>query len=563
MTYKKIPTFSGDAYKSYIRESVLNPMIDQHNKMGVDIIESKAAIDTSKEGIAHLNSTISNTTSHVADLGIRVHELERSSTSRVTRFTDLEDAPRHLECNKFLKVSNDGTHIEFADGPVSSGGGSGTFTSLSDTPDSFSGEGGKVVKVNALGNALIFSEETVGATSFTDLNDTPSSIPPNKMLRSNATGELVFDEIPSGDGSGGSRTEYFTELLDTPSVITPGKMLVGNAEGNGLEFVEIPSGGGSSGGSVDLGPLTDRVAAVEDDVSSQDARITTLENSGAGGSIPDRLSAFWHNPTTGGPNFDANTVHGRSIVHASSGSTSTINLPGIGAESGQVPTGKHLIVSAEGGSADIVPSDDSQILFQGTYHATLSLTKGQAVTLVSFTHKGAKRWIVVNDTGFGGSADTSELETTVADHEARISDLEAGSGGGSSSGPVDVADLTMTFKSEASGTYTAADVMSTSFLNVRAAGTTITMPTVKIGGNGTTEAKGGEIRYICAYENSVTLAGGAGGANAGGKQNVSWGGSGEATKVVPKGTTVGLVAVAIDSGSWSNWQVFSEVASRV
>ena len=55
------------------------------------------------------------------------------------------------------------------------GGGSSDFLGLSDTPDSYSGQAGKVVLVNAGATALEFGTPAAGATTFLALTDSPDS----------------------------------------------------------------------------------------------------------------------------------------------------------------------------------------------------------------------------------------------------------------------------------------------------------------------------------------------------------------------------------------------------
>ena len=69
-----------------------------------------------------------------------------------------------------------GTGLELAGGILSAtggGGGSSTFLGLTDTPDSYSGQAGKAVLVNAGATALEFG--TAGAGTFLALSDSPDS----------------------------------------------------------------------------------------------------------------------------------------------------------------------------------------------------------------------------------------------------------------------------------------------------------------------------------------------------------------------------------------------------
>ncbi len=68
-------------------------------------------------------------------------------------------------------LSNDGVNIEL----LSSGSGGGTFLSLSDTPSSYSGQGGKAVTVNSGGTALEFTAAAAGAGDALPFTLSPTS----------------------------------------------------------------------------------------------------------------------------------------------------------------------------------------------------------------------------------------------------------------------------------------------------------------------------------------------------------------------------------------------------
>jgi len=255
-TYTPINTFEEDAYKSYLREHIFNPLIRQHNAVTLDVTNIKQDTQHLRADLSYMGEGVSKNRVDVSNLETRVFELERESGCHKTNsFTDLDDAPRHLESGKYLRVDASGTRIEFDDGPVSSGGSSGgsavtSFKALTDTPTTYVGQAGKILKVNGLENGLVYADapEAGGVTKFTELEDAPSNIPNNMWLKSNNSGQLIFAEAPTSSGGGSSGVTNFTQLNDTPSSIQAGKMLVGSGDGNSLVFQEIPEGGGSGEG---------------------------------------------------------------------------------------------------------------------------------------------------------------------------------------------------------------------------------------------------------------------------------------------------------------------------
>lgn len=96
------------------------------------------------------------------------------------------------------------------------------FTGLSDTPSSYSGQGGKNVRVNSGASALEFF-----APTFLNLDDTPSSFTANKTVRVNSGAtELEFSD------------DTFLRLIDSPSSYSGqgGKSVRVNPGATALEF---------------------------------------------------------------------------------------------------------------------------------------------------------------------------------------------------------------------------------------------------------------------------------------------------------------------------------------
>jgi hypothetical protein len=224
-----------------------------------------------------------------------------------TRFTQLLDAPLVAgNAGKVLAVTSSESGFEWVSLPTAgtgSTGGTGTtgatkFIQLTDAPTSFSGAGGKTVRVNAAASALEFVASTlVGHTDF------PSSYSGNagKGLRVNTAGTaLEFYTLPTSsfDGTYASLTGkptlsavsssglyadlvskptfatvatsgLYADLLNRPVLPTKisdldvpayssanaNKVLAQNSAGNGLTWVALPAAGSS--GATALTGLSD------------------------------------------------------------------------------------------------------------------------------------------------------------------------------------------------------------------------------------------------------------------------------------------------------------------
>ena len=99
-----------------------------------------------------------------------------------------------------LTIADSATHIVSGEAiPIGSRTGATTFEALTDTPASLTGQGGKIVQVNAAGNALEFDDKPASGTDFTGLSDTPSAYGGNagKVVEVNADGDgLTFGNKP-------------------------------------------------------------------------------------------------------------------------------------------------------------------------------------------------------------------------------------------------------------------------------------------------------------------------------------------------------------------------------
>ena len=141
--------------------------------------------------------------------------------------------------------------------PLSGGGGEGgasTFRQLLDTPSSFSGAGGKYVKINAQASAIEFVDETPFDGDYDSLTNTPTLFNP-----SNITSNLV--PITNETIDLGSTTKKFRDLYLSGNTITLGEVQISkNAEGG----VDLPTGsriggvaiGTGSGGTTNYNELT-------------------------------------------------------------------------------------------------------------------------------------------------------------------------------------------------------------------------------------------------------------------------------------------------------------------
>ena len=128
-------------------------------------------------------------------------------------------------------------------GPINAGtvGGADNLVELLDVDIApASGDNGKAVIWNEITSKFVLgSASGGGSTTFTALTDTPANYTGanNRFLKVNSTGTGVT-----------FATATFTELADTPAALTGqgGKFVAVNAGATALEFVDAPSGGGGS-----------------------------------------------------------------------------------------------------------------------------------------------------------------------------------------------------------------------------------------------------------------------------------------------------------------------------
>lgn len=367
--YENINTFSDEIYKSDLREKILNPLIVQHNNMGLDI----------------------------TNLDTRVDKIEANGgAGGVDKFEDLKDVPTY-EANKFLKVNGSGDlewgaistsgdetrfekiesdvadhSVRIADLESNTGGGSGgasTFKELSDTPSSYSGMRGKVLAVNSSSNGL------------------------------------EFIDVPSGGSGSGVST--FREMTDTPSSYSGqgGKVVAVNPGGTALEFINAPSGGS---GSEDFKGLSDTPSSY----SGKAGQLVRVNSSSTGLEFTPydylnidgrQIEYTWdanHLPTAGGKTLTQAQVAKRSFfISATSGTTSnlTIHLPGISEYNveptdTEIPGGRMLMFANTGASTMILNATQAGL-------QVVSGSSGGASTITIGAGKFAHLMAVCRSTG--------------------------------------------------------------------------------------------------------------------------------------------------------------------
>ena len=181
-------------------------------------------------------------------------------------FEDLTDTPDNYTGagDKIVSVKADESGLEFIDAPT--GGGVATFSELTDTPISYTGSANNILTVNA-------SEDGVEYTSELDTDQIK-----DEAITADKLSQDVIDLIDS-DGDGVSE---FTDLTDTPDDYTgsAGKMVVVKDTEDGLEYADVPTGGGD----VDLSEYVKKGEAESvDDIM---LKIVTEDSSSEGISSP-------------------------------------------------------------------------------------------------------------------------------------------------------------------------------------------------------------------------------------------------------------------------------------
>ena len=154
----------------------------------------------------------------------------------------------HSHANKALldalTNSGDGTKFLSDDGTykVVDGGGTATFTGLTDTPASYTGAGGKIVAVNSGETGLEFIDTPSGggASTFDELTDTPATKIAGKYVRVSADGlSLEYD-----DGTAPITISGAVTVADNTAL----RNYTGMVDGDIVYMMEWGRGNGKGGG---------------------------------------------------------------------------------------------------------------------------------------------------------------------------------------------------------------------------------------------------------------------------------------------------------------------------
>lgn len=194
--------------------------------------------------------------------------LAASGTGGTTTFTGLTDTPASYtgEALKVVRVNAGETALEF----VAAGG--GTFLSLTDTPSAYTGQGGKLVAVNSGETALEFVSTN---TLFTPVTAVGTGASQNVTLPvSGLTDEQV------GVFVNGIRYE-----TDEYSIAGTTLTLTTNASGDSIEIIDLRRGAssGSGGSATELDydpPLTTDLATEVKSSTSFTTSVTDVTGKG-------------------------------------------------------------------------------------------------------------------------------------------------------------------------------------------------------------------------------------------------------------------------------------------
>ena len=131
-------------------------------------------------------------------------------------FLGLTDTPQSFSGagGRSLQVNAAGTAVEFAESEAV------TFVSLMDTPNSFTGEAGKVLQVNAAGTAVEFAEKGSAASETRTLLNSYTNVPfpANGSITSIGASNTYGGGVPSwGDELDDSSVKAFDIVIDKGS----------------------------------------------------------------------------------------------------------------------------------------------------------------------------------------------------------------------------------------------------------------------------------------------------------------------------------------------------------
>ena len=251
-------------------------------------VASKISIlcmDTTADGVSGSFTELQqtpNTLSGFAGKHLRVNPAESAlefADAPPETFTGLDDTPATISAGYYVRGNTAGTALEMVQAPDSVTGGVRNFVQLDDTPSTLSGNGGRFLQINPAGNAIEYTNPTLGETNvqadwgvtssasdafiknkpslitaFTGLSDTPASLTGqgNKAVMVNPGGTALVLADNAGPKGGLVATSSALHSGTIPSGgHNWGSEMVGlrwtfnsSRPNSGLYFIEV--GGGST-----------------------------------------------------------------------------------------------------------------------------------------------------------------------------------------------------------------------------------------------------------------------------------------------------------------------------
>ena len=157
--------------------------------------------------------------------------------------------------------------------PLSSGGGEGgasTFRQLLDTPSSFSGHGGKFLKINPQASAIEFVDQDLFDGDYDSLTNTPTLFNPSNITSNLIPGTTELIDL-------GSTSKKFRDLYLSGNTIFLGTAEISRNSGGGID---LPSG--SKVGGVAIGTGSGSVSSYNEltDLPTIPADVSDLTDTG-------------------------------------------------------------------------------------------------------------------------------------------------------------------------------------------------------------------------------------------------------------------------------------------
>ena len=217
-----IPTFSDGESMDDVRVKTINPLTAETSRLGSHMdslsktsIKHEGTINSHSVKIAALEA--GGGSGGPVDLGPVLSRVQKNEVD----IDNLEILTTQIDNDQITmkgQITTHGTKIAALEaGGPGGGGGSTTFTGLTDTPSTLQAD--KFVKVNAAGNALEFvaSSGGGGSTTFKDLTDTPSVLTPNHFLKVNAAGTALELDAHTHQKVDGRQIMYSWNADDLPA----------------------------------------------------------------------------------------------------------------------------------------------------------------------------------------------------------------------------------------------------------------------------------------------------------------------------------------------------------